>query len=125
MAELPDKVHLVGSVNLDSIADVFRICGKALGRRLRRIPDGEPGPRRMWLGWQYFMLASCRIRGSSAAAVAIASANPVGLIVVGGLKIYGAASGRTGLEGRAKSTADEIAAQLKIRFQDRGWIAQD
>ena len=56
------------------------------------------------------------------AAVAIATANPVGLIVVGGLKIYGTASGRTGLEGRAKATADEIAAQLKIRFQDRGWI---
>ena len=59
------------------------------------------------------------------AAVAIAAANPVGLIVVGGAKLYGAASGRAGLEGRAKSTADEIAAQLKIRFQDRGWIAQD
>ena len=56
------------------------------------------------------------------AAVAIATANPVGLIVVGGLKIAGAATGRSGLEGRAKSTADEIAAQLKIRFQDRGWI---
>jgi hypothetical protein len=56
------------------------------------------------------------------AAVAIASANPVGLIVVGGVKIYGAASGRSGLEGRAKSTADEISAQLRIRFQDRGWI---
>ena len=59
------------------------------------------------------------------AAVAIAAANPVGLIVVGGLKIYGVASGRSGLEGRAKSTADEIAAHLKLRFQDRGWIAQD
>jgi Domain of unknown function (DUF4410) len=59
------------------------------------------------------------------AAVAIATGNPVGLIVVGGLKVYGAASGRSGLEGRAKSTADEIAVQLKIRFQDRGWIAQD
>jgi hypothetical protein len=56
------------------------------------------------------------------AAVAIATANPVGLIVVSGVKIYGAASGRSGLEGRAKSTADEIAVQLKIRFQDRGWI---
>jgi hypothetical protein len=56
------------------------------------------------------------------AAVAIATANPIGLIVVGGAKIYGEASGRSGLEGRAKSTADEIAAQLKIRFQDRGWI---
>ena len=59
------------------------------------------------------------------AAVDIASANPVGLIVVGGAKVIGAASGRTGLEGRAKATADQIATQLKIRFQDRGWLAQD
>jgi hypothetical protein len=57
------------------------------------------------------------------AALAIATGNPIGLIVVGGLKIYGEASGRNKLEGRAKATADEIAAQLKIRFQDRGWIS--
>jgi hypothetical protein len=56
------------------------------------------------------------------AAVAIASGSPVGLIVVGGAKIYGEVSGRSGLEGRAKATADEISDQLKIRFQDRGWI---
>jgi hypothetical protein len=56
------------------------------------------------------------------AAVAIATGSPVGLIVVGGAKLYGEATGRTGLEGRAKATADEIADQLKIRFQDRGWI---
>jgi hypothetical protein len=56
------------------------------------------------------------------AAVAIATANPIGLIVVGGAKLYGEASGRSGLEGRAKATADAIAEQLKIRFQDRGWI---
>jgi hypothetical protein len=57
-------------------------------------------------------------------AVAIASGSPVGLIVVGGAKLYGEATGRTGLDGRAKSTADEIAGQLKIRFQDRGWISE-
>jgi Domain of unknown function (DUF4410) len=56
------------------------------------------------------------------AAVAIASGSPIGLIVVGGAKVYGEASGRAGLEGRAKATADEIASQLRIRFQDRGWI---
>ena len=56
------------------------------------------------------------------AAVAIATGNPIGLIVVGGLKIYGEASGRSGLEGRAKATADAIAEQLTIRFRDRGWI---
>lgn len=57
------------------------------------------------------------------AAVAIATGNPIGLVVVGGLKLYGEASGRSALEGRAKATADAIAEQLKIRFQDRGWIS--
>jgi hypothetical protein len=57
------------------------------------------------------------------AAVTIATGNPIGLIVVGGLKLTGEVSGRTGLEGRAKATADEIAQQLRIRFQDRGWIS--
>jgi hypothetical protein len=56
------------------------------------------------------------------AAVAIASGNPIGLIVVGGLKVYGEASGRNALEGRAKATASAISDALKIRFQDRGWI---
>jgi len=57
------------------------------------------------------------------AAVAIATSSPVGLIVVGGAKIYGEASGRSGLQGRAKATADQIAQQLRIRFQDRGWVS--
>ena len=56
------------------------------------------------------------------AAVAIATGNPIGLIVVGGTKVYGEASGRNTLEGRAKATADAIAVELKTRFQDRGWI---
>jgi Domain of unknown function (DUF4410) len=57
------------------------------------------------------------------AAVAIASGNPVGLIVVGGTKLYREATGKNALEARAKATADEISEQLKIRFQDRGWIS--
>ena len=57
------------------------------------------------------------------AAVAIATGNPLGLIVMGGVKIYGEASGKNTLEGRAKATADAIAEQLKIRFRDRGWIS--
>jgi Domain of unknown function (DUF4410) len=56
------------------------------------------------------------------AAVAIASGNPVGLIVVGGVKLYREASGKNGLEARAKATADAIADALKMRFEDRGWI---
>ena len=57
------------------------------------------------------------------AAIAIATGNPIGLAVMGGVKIYGQASGRNTLEGRAKATADEIAAQLKVRFKERGWIS--
>jgi hypothetical protein len=56
------------------------------------------------------------------AAMAIATGNPIGLIVGGGAKIYREASGKNTLEARAKETADEIAEQLKIRFQERGWI---
>src|SRR5882762_11677821 len=44
------------------------------------------------------------------------------LVMPGGAKLYGETSGRSGREGRAKATAAEIAAQLKVRFQDRGWI---
>ena len=56
-------------------------------------------------------------------AIAIATGNPIGLTAVGGLKIYGETSGWNKLEGRAKATVDEIAQQLKFRFQDRAWIA--
>ena len=48
------------------------------------------------------------------AAVAIATGNPVGLIVMGGVKVYGEASGKNTLKGKAKASADAIAEQLKI-----------
>lgn len=54
----PDKVHLVGSIGLDSVAEIFRTVGAMLGRRLRRVPDGEPGPRRLWVTFQYPLLRS-------------------------------------------------------------------
>ena len=53
----------------------------------------------------------------------IASGNPAGLIVSSGMKIYGEESGSAKVEGRAKQTAKEIADQLKIGFQQQGWIA--
>jgi hypothetical protein len=48
--------------------------------------------------------------------------NPVGLVVSSGVKAYGEVSGSATIEGRAKATAKEIADQLKIRFQQQGWI---
>jgi len=48
--------------------------------------------------------------------------NPVGLIVGGGVKVYGEASGSATIEGRGKATAQEIASVLKTRFQEQCWI---
>ena len=43
-------VHLVGSVPLADAESAFRIVCAALGPWLRRIPDGETGARRRWVG---------------------------------------------------------------------------
>jgi hypothetical protein len=58
------------------------------------------------------------------AATFLATANPVGLIVSGGMNVYGEASGKSTVEGRAQATAKEIAGVLKERFQEQGWIAK-
>ena len=50
---VPQYVHLVGSIGLDNVPDIFRALGKGLGRRLKRVPDGEVGGRRLWVSWQY------------------------------------------------------------------------
>lgn len=55
-------------------------------------------------------------------AVFAATANPIGLVVVGGIKAYGQLSGRTTIEGDAKRTADEIAARFKEGAEKQGWI---
>jgi SAM-dependent methyltransferase len=54
----PGGVLLVGSVPLRSPAEVFRTVAGALGDRIRRIPDGETGPRSDWIVWQYPVLSS-------------------------------------------------------------------
>src|SRR5436305_4413161 len=46
------NVHFVGSVALDSPADVFAAIGRECGSYLKRVPDGEPGGRRLWISWQ-------------------------------------------------------------------------
>jgi hypothetical protein len=53
----------------------------------------------------------------------VATHNPVGLIVSTGMKAYGEETGRSGIGGRAKQTATEIAEVLKKRFQQEGWIS--
>src|SRR5262249_29141544 len=69
-SDLPDKVHLVGSIGLDSVEEVFRTVGRSCGNRLSRVPDGEPGPRRLWVSFQYpFLRSSPYLRPDPSGAV--------------------------------------------------------
>jgi methionine synthase II (cobalamin-independent) len=54
----PAAVHLVGSIGLDTVEEVFATVGRTLGPWLRRVPDGEVGGRRLWISWQYPLLRS-------------------------------------------------------------------
>ena len=49
-------VHLVGSVPLPTTEDTFRTICKGLPKRLKRIPDGEPGIRNYFARWQIDLL---------------------------------------------------------------------
>jgi hypothetical protein len=48
----------VGSVNLATADEVLTTCAEIYGQRLKRIPDGETGERRIWTEWQYRRLAA-------------------------------------------------------------------
>jgi hypothetical protein len=113
------------SVRGGSAIKRFTVGLGAGGSELDTVVEGyvqtEQGLRR--LGSGTLSSSGSKTPGAAApAAVALASANPVGLIVVGGTKVYGEMSGKSTLEGRAKATADEISKQLRLRFQDRGWL---
>jgi hypothetical protein len=43
------SVLLVGSVPLSSAKEVFEVVGSELGGFIKRIPDGETGPRSLWI----------------------------------------------------------------------------
>jgi hypothetical protein len=54
MQHLPRDILLVGSFAAPSAEAVFLTVAKALGERVRRIPDGETGDRSQWIRWQAF-----------------------------------------------------------------------
>jgi hypothetical protein len=54
--------------------------------------------------------------------VAVASGNPIGLIVSSAVKVGGEVSGMSTIEGSAKRTAKEIADQMKTGAQRQGWV---
>jgi hypothetical protein len=55
-------------------------------------------------------------------AVTIATANPIGLIVGGAMKVGGEVTGSSTIEGSAKRTAKKISEELRGAFERQGWL---
>ena len=96
-----------GSSDLQTAVEVFQMTTKGLRKlgsgNLNAVGAKTPG-------------------GVLGLATLIATRNPAGLIISGGIHAYGEISGSSKLEGRAKQTAEEISDVLKKRFQEQGWI---
>jgi hypothetical protein len=56
------------------------------------------------------------------AVVAVATHNPLGLIVSTGVKLHDEQTGKSTIHGKTEAVAKEIAAQLRPRFEAQGWI---
>lgn len=65
----PRGVHLVGSVPLSSTSEVFTTVCATLGQHLRRLPDGETGPRALWISFQLERLSKLKWFEMSAPAI--------------------------------------------------------
>jgi hypothetical protein len=53
---------------------------------------------------------------------AVATKNPLGLIVSTGVKLHDEKTGKATIHGKAKDVAKQIAAELRPRFESQGWI---
>jgi methionine synthase II (cobalamin-independent) len=120
----PCRVHLVGSIGLDNVEEVFRTVGRKLGHRLKRIPDGEPGPRRLWVSFQYpFLRSSPFLRPDPSGALRKTSGFPL-LCLAEGVNAAELRFGELGYAREARASyQDFLAARSRgdiaagVRFQ--------
>ncbi len=123
-AFIPNTVHLVGSIGLDTVDEVFRTVGRLLGPYLRRVPDGEVGGRKLWISWQYPLLrASAFLRPDPSGAVRPTNRFPL-LTLADGIKPSDVRFGELGYAREARASyLDFVAARQngtlpkRIRFQ--------
>src|SRR5580658_6627673 len=116
--------HLVGSIGLDTVEEVFATVGELLGPHLRRVPDGEVGGRRLWISWQYALLRSnAFLRPDPSGAIRPTNRFPL-LVLAEGAKPSDVRFGELGYAREARASyLDFVAARDKgelpkgIRFQ--------
>jgi hypothetical protein len=111
------NVHLVGSIGLDNVEEVFRSVGKLLGPYLRRVPDGEVGGRRLWISWQYPLLrASAYLRPDPSGAVRPTNRFPL-LTLAEGVKPADVRFGELGYAREARASyLDFVAARERCEL---------
>jgi hypothetical protein len=106
----PQHVHLVGSVGLEGPEAVFRTVGRLLGQRLRRVPDGEPGGRRLWTSWQYPLLRSYAfLRPDPSGAVRPTTKFPL-LCLAEGATVNDVSFGELGYAREARASYEDFLA---------------
>jgi methionine synthase II (cobalamin-independent) len=123
-APAPTHVHLVGSIGLDTVDDVFRTVGTLLSPYLRRVPDGEVGGRKLWISWQYPLLrASAFLRPDPSGAVRPTNRFPL-LTLAEGVRPQDVRFGELGYAREARASyLDFTAARERgelprhVRFQ--------
>jgi hypothetical protein len=116
--------HLVGSIGLDTVEEVFATVGELLGPHLRRVPDGEVGGRRLWISWQYALLRSnAFLRPDPSGAIRPTNRFPL-LVLAEGAKPSDVRFGELGYAREARASyLDFVVARDKgelpkgIRFQ--------
>jgi hypothetical protein len=59
MSQPPQFMFFCGTIPLEHEVDVFKALADIGGERLRRVPDGELGDRKMWVIGQYSVLTAC------------------------------------------------------------------
>lgn len=113
-------VHLVGSIGLDTVDEVFGTVGPLLGNCLRRVPDGEVGGRRLWISWQYPLLrASSFLRPDPSGAVRPTNRFPL-LTLAEGVAAADVRFGELGYAREARASyLDFVAAR------DQGKLPKD
>ena len=99
----PTAVHLVGSIGLDTVEDVFRTVGRTLGPYLRRAPDGEVGGRKLWISWQYPLLRARFLEPDPSGAVRPANKFPL-LTLADGVKPQDVRFGELGYAREARAS---------------------
>jgi hypothetical protein len=116
--------HLVGSIGLDTVDEVFRTVGDMLGPYLRRVPDGEVGGRKLWISWQYPLLrASVFLRPDPSGAIRPTNRFPL-LTLADGVGPADVRFGELGYAREARASYLDFVAALDngtlpkgIRFQ--------